>query len=54
MLLTVRAVPEERVRNKEMNDYMKRKAFGLPLKDASIAQYSPCLYRRHFGCGICR
>lgn len=43
MFLTVRAVPEEGVTNKEMNDYVKRKASGLPLKDAAIVQYSPCL-----------
>lgn len=43
MFLTVRAVPEEGVTNKEMNDYFKRKTSSLPLKDASIAQYSPCL-----------
>lgn len=54
MFLTVRAVPEEGVTNKETNDYIKRKASGLPLRDASIAQFIPCLIEGILACGTHR
>lgn len=39
MFLTVGAVPEEGATNKEITDYIKIKASGLPWKD--VQQYSP-------------